>query len=171
MATTFLKKFLCAGIMLTASSGLTAQKGTTLVKHLETSSTGGKVTIHQDTRLNARIGKVGEGSNLKQVNNVSYIVTPGFRIQVFSGNEQRKSKQEATQKEKMIKEIDPQIDTEIKFDSPFWRLRVGNYRTYEEADMQLRLLKKGLPQFGKEMYIVPDEVRFPIYSAPVENGI
>ena len=94
------------------------ERNTTLVNHLQNSNQGGKVTIHQDARLNARMGKFGEGSTLERINNVSYIVTPGYRIQVYSGNDQRRSKQEASQKEKQIKEIDPQMETYITFNAP-----------------------------------------------------
>lgn len=166
MAITFLKNTLRISVALAISLKLAAQdNSTTLVNHLQNSPKGGKITIHQDARLNARMGKFGEGSNLERINDVSYIVTQGYRIQVFSGNDQRKSKQEAIQKEKTIKEADPQIETYITFNAPVWRLRIGNFRTYEEADTRLRLLKKELPKFGKEMYVVQDNVRFPIHGS------
>lgn len=166
MEITSLKKIVFTGVAFAVSLTLAAQEhNTTLVNHLQNSNQGGKVTIHQDARLNARMGKFGEGSTLERINNVSYIVTPGYRIQVYSGNDQRRSKQEASQKEKQIKEIDPQMETYITFNAPVWRLRVGNFRTYEEADARLRLLKRELPKMGKEMYIVQDNVRFPIYGS------
>jgi len=50
----------------------------------------------------------------------------------------------------------------VLFDSPFWRLRVGNFATREEAEEVMEELKKTFPSFGKEMYIVVDEVKIPI---------
>ncbi|HRU13054.1 MAG TPA: SPOR domain-containing protein [Dysgonamonadaceae bacterium] len=54
------------------------------------------------------------------------------------------------------------METVVLFDSPFWRLRVGNFKTREEAEQVLDELRTAFPSFGKEMYIVTDEVKIPV---------
>ena len=49
----------------------------------------------------------------------------GYRVQVFSDNNQRTAKSEARSKETKIKEAFPDLGTYIVYNSPFWRLKVG----------------------------------------------
>ena len=66
-------------------------------------------------------------------------------------------------KAQLIRNLDPTIETYVSFTSPFWRLRVGDFRTYEEANTKLRELKQAFPSFAKEMRIVRESVRVPQY--------
>lgn len=150
-----------AGSLLPVSARL-LQSDSTIVSHLRDNRSGGKVVIHQSKKLEAKLGRQGIGSTVSRVRDVNYLVTQGYRIQIFSGNSQKKSKAEAARKEQMVKQLDPTLETYVTFDSPFWRLRVGNYRSHEEAELRLRVFRKEFPSFGKEMYVVPDVVQFPI---------
>jgi len=85
-----------------------------------------------------------------------------YKIQAFAGNNQRTSKNEAYRKQTLIQQTFPELETVVLFDSPFWRLRVGNFKTREEAEQVLDELRKAFPSFGKEMYIVTDEVKIPV---------
>ena len=59
MEITSLKKIVFTGAAFAVSLTLAAQeRNTTLVNHLQNSNQGGKVTIHQDARLNARMGNL-----------------------------------------------------------------------------------------------------------------
>ena len=100
-------------------------------------------------------------SNLEISENVAYVVGRGYRIQIFSGNNQRESKNQAYSMETEIKEKMPNVDTYVTFNQPFWKLRVGNFRTYEEAQAMLRNIKKEFPGW-KEMFISNDVVKYPI---------
>ena len=135
---------------------------TSIVDYLQQPKQGGKIRIYQDSLLYQQMGRHGWGKNLERINNEEYITSPGFRIQIFSGNNQRMSKNEAFNKERQVKDNFPELETYVTFHSPFWRLRAGNFRTYEEADRKMRELKTTFPNFGKEMYIVREEVRFPL---------
>lgn len=137
---------------------------TSIVDYLQQPSPRGNVRIYQDSLLYNRIGRHGWGKNLEHINNIPYITGQGFRIQIFSGNNQRESKNEAFNKERMVKDNFPDLETYVTFHSPFWRLRAGNFRTYEEADRKMRELKTTFSSFGKEMYIVREEVKFPLYQ-------
>ena len=63
----------------------------------------------------------------------------------------------------------PNLDTYVSFQPPFWKLRVGNFRTSEEAHAMLRELKKIFPRW-KEMFIVSDAVKFSINPAYTPNS-
>ena len=40
--------------------------------------------------------------------------------------------------------------------------RVGDFRSHEEAYRMMRILMEAFPKYGKEMYIVREEIRIPL---------
>ncbi len=124
----------------------------------------GRVNVFEDESIKEILGRsmapprtvysAGDGAH--------YVKMRGYRIQAFSGNNQRTSRNEAYSKQQIVSNSFPQYETVVMFDSPFWRLRVGNFKTREEADAVLGEMKKAFPSFGKEMYIVVDEVKIPV---------
>ena len=135
-----------------------------ILDHLTTPTINkGRIRIYQDSRLDSLMSKhkIEAQSNLEITENVAYVVGRGYRIQIFSGNNQRESKNQAYAMEQEIKERMPKLDTYVTFNQPFWKLRVGNFRTYEEAQAMLRNIKKEFPGW-KEMFISNDVVKYPI---------
>ena len=123
----------------------------------------GTVSIHQSDDIRAMVGAHKYGENVEQNGNDIFLKIQGFRTQVFSGNNQRKSKEEAFRKEKEIKELFPDVPTYVTYNAPFWKLRVGDFRSHEEAFQMMRQLMGAFPGFAKEMYIVKEEVKIPLY--------
>ena len=66
----------------------------------------------------------------------------GFRVQAFAGGNQRKDREKAEQVGNTIKASYPQTPVYVHFYSPRWVCRVGNYRTYEEANEMLKSIRK-----------------------------
>lgn len=122
----------------------------------------GTVTIHQETAIRQMVGRRLSGDKVEKNAEQSFLKVDGFRAQVFSGNDQRKSKEEAARKEQMVKELFPDVPTYVKYAAPFWRLRVGDFSSREEALQMQRQLMEAFPAFAKEMYIVKDEVKIPL---------
>ena len=54
------------------------------------------------------------------------------------------------------------MGTYIIYNSPFFRLRVGDFRSYEEANRALQDLKNAFPQFAREMRVVRDKINVPL---------
>ena len=108
------------------------------------------------------VGKRLSGANVEKTDTETFLKVQGFRAQVFSGNNQRKSKDEAFRKEKEIKELFPDVPTYVTYHAPFWKLRVGDFRSHEEAYHMMRLLMDAFPSYGKEMYIVREEIKIPL---------
>jgi hypothetical protein len=131
------------------------------------SSTGGegKVRVFQDERLASVILQksvsnkkiVEQGGTLKD-----YVLMSGFRVQVYSSNIPRTAKTEAFDMEAAVKEKFDYVDTYITFTSPFWKVRVGDFRTQAEAASLLTQLKKEFPETKKEFYVVKDNIRVPV---------
>lgn len=123
----------------------------------------GNVTINQSPAIRDLVGVRLQGEDVENIDGESFLKVEGYRAQVFSGNNQRESKDEAFKKEKEVKELFPDIATYVTYTAPFWKLRVGDFRTHEEAYHMLRQLMSAFPSYGKEMYIVREEIKIPLY--------
>ncbi len=122
----------------------------------------GIVTVHQSEAIRSMIGAHKYGANIEQDGEETFLKIQGYRAQVFSGNNQRKSKDEAFRKENEIKELFPEVPTYVTYTAPFWKLRVGDFRSHEEAYQLMRQLMMTFPSYAKEMYIVKEEVKIPL---------
>ena len=135
----------------------------TIFDALQRSEIGkGQVVIHQSNAISNLIGERMRGVDVETTDSLTYLKVQGYRTQVFSGNNQRASKDEAFNKEKDINELFPDVPTYVTYTAPFWKLRVGDFRSHEEAYHMMRLLMKAFPSYGKEMYIVREEIRIPL---------
>lgn len=147
-------------------SALAAQTKASIIDELNTPRKGqGTVKVYVEDDIKALIDgalaapKTTDDTLPVPVRTGSTVIKrPGYKIQVFSGNNQRKSKDEAYYKQSLIHNEFPDIETTVSFHSPFWRLRAGNYQTYAEATQAMVELKKAFPTFGKEMYVVKDQI-------------
>lgn len=161
----------CGLYVTPANSSQVAVADTSIVQHLTRADGSGRIRIVQDARITAKLSRnvpaakqVGATMTINGTPS-SYITMSGYRIQVFSDNNQRKSKDEANRKASLIRGVDTEIGTYVTYTSPFWRLRVGDFRTFEEANAKLRDLKIAFPEFAKEMRIVRETVRIPQYES------
>ena len=146
--------------MMAGTSSLFAQTAlegerSTIFDALQRSGLGkGEVVINQSAAIREMVGERMRGANVETTDSLTFLKVQGYRTQVFSGNNQRVSKDEAFRKEKEIKELFPEIPTYVTYNAPFWKLRVGDFRSHEEAYHMMRLLMGAFPKYGKEMCIV-----------------
>lgn len=82
----------------------------------------------------------------------------GFRIQVFSDNNTRTAKNEARSKQRIISSRFPQYQTYVMYTSPYWRLKVGDFRSQQEANNAAEELRKAFPSYSKEIRVVRDRI-------------
>jgi len=68
-------------------------------------------------------------------------------------------KNEAFSKETDLKSTFPELSTYVKYNAPFWRLRVGDFQTYQDAQNMLVQLRHNFPAFGREMSIVKEKIQ------------
>lgn len=150
-----------------AQSNETAQQtNSSIIEELNSSQPNqGNVTVYQDEAIKGILAK-SASTNLPVYSSgdgsVQYIKMRGYKIQVFSGNDQRKSKDEAYYKQKLINDSFEDIETVVYFKSPRWILRAGNFKTRSEANAVMAQFREQFPSFGKEMYIISDTVKIPL---------
>ena len=126
----------------------------------ERAKTGkGIVVIHQSEAIKKLIGTRIDSENIDLESGNTYILTEGYRIQVYSGNIPRTSRDEVSSLQLQIKELYPSLETYPKYSAPFWKLHIGDFRSFEEASFVLRELRNKFPQKKNEIYIIVDEIR------------
>ncbi len=84
----------------------------------------------------------------------------GFRIQVFSSNVHRTAKTEAFNIEKELVTAFPETGIYVSYTSPFWKVRVGDFKTAAEARSFSEELINAFPQLKATTYIVKDKVNY-----------
>lgn len=82
----------------------------------------------------------------------------GYRVQVFADNNARTAKTEARQRERAISQAFPEYGTYVSYASPYWRLRVGDFRSQYEADKAATEIKRQFPRYAREVRVVRDRV-------------
>lgn len=133
--------------------GLPLMAQDNIVDRLEQTIPGeGVITIHQDARLEALLGQVYNPALSKG----KKIQTVGYRIQIYAGGNTRYAKEEALKAARYVKENHPEIPVYTEFVAPRWVCRVGDYKTIEEADQAMRMLKESYK--FKEIAILPNQL-------------
>jgi len=122
----------------------------------------GAVIVHQPEALKHLIGTRIDSDNIDILNGKTFLITQGYRVQVYSGNNQRTSRDEAQAIQESIKELHTDISTYLTYNAPFWKLHVGNYRSFEEASYMLRNLREAFPRIRNEIYIIEDDILLPL---------
>ena len=116
------------------------------------SATHATVRIYQDKRIEQLL-IARKTSNSSQEQTLS-----GYRVQVFSSNTQRTAKTEAFKIEKEILEDFPEQGVYVNYTSPFWKVRVGDFKTQAEAQAFRRQLIEAFPNLRSGIYVVREQI-------------
>lgn len=162
----FIFQTLMVSTQTIAQSTTRSSSNSTIIDDLNADRPGqGKVTVYQDESIKGILAKPAP-ANLPVFSSadgsVQYVKVRGYKIQVFSGNDQRKSRDEAYYKQRLINDSFSELETVVFFNSPRWILRAGNFKTRDEANEVMSEMRKQFPGFGKEMYIISDTVKIPL---------
>ena len=82
----------------------------------------------------------------------------GYRVQVYSSNQQQTAKAEALELETKLK-VKVSQTVYVQYLPPFWKVRLGDFRTYDEANEYKKIFKEQFPELMGETYIVRDKVQ------------
>jgi hypothetical protein len=136
---------------------LSQAQNNTIIDHLQTrtSVSEGMIRITSNPAITALLG----APNNQMAVSSDLIERSGYRIRVFMGN----SRSEATSRDAAIKSAFPELQTYLNYEAPNWKLSAGDFITREEATVFLQKFQKDFPLYGKEMYILVDKIKVPLY--------
>lgn len=107
----------------------------------------GSVVVHKDARLNLLLKKqieVNEFNTRDARRNA-----PGFRILIISTNDRNKANEA---KLKVYRNF-PELSAYLVYQSPYYKLRVGNFRDQKEAEAYLKKIEIYFPN---GVYVIRD---------------
>jgi len=120
--------------------------------------TGGKINITQDARIDSLIV-------LHKKLRAADSRFEGYRIQLFmeAGNDAVQRAEDFIQK---FEEEYPEWPAYLSFGQPYYRVRVGNFRTRLEAEGALNTLKRQFQQafITSDMIEPPELIAFPTFK-------
>jgi len=147
-----------------AQSFAQQQQRREILHELNSNRGRGNVTVFEDENITHVLGRPIAPARPISIapDGTEYFAMRGFRIQAYAGNDQRASRSNAESRQAAINNAFPEHETTVLFTSPFWRLRVGNFETRDEADEAMREMRRRFPAFGREMSVVADDVRIPV---------
>ena len=150
----FIAIFYC---VVAFNSGIFAQGNTSyryysydILKNIQENEAGkGTITINQDLRINQLLNKHIDYN--KELNGIQ-----GFRIRIFSdlGTTARDKSQEMNAK---FNEFFPEIPVYREYDSPYFKVYAGDYRTKNDALKDFVNIHKIFPA----AFIVPGKINLP----------
>ena len=112
-------------------------------------SNGDSVMIHKDPRVDLLIKKQIQIND--ETTRDSRRTMPGYRIQVMNSTDRDKV---FAAKTKIYQEL-PELKLYLLYQSPNYRLKAGNFKTAEDADVYM---KKLAALFPSELYVVRDMI-------------
>ncbi len=87
-----------------------------------------------------------------------WVEIEGYRVQIYSSNQQQTAKGEALDlEEKLQSQVNQTIY--VQYIPPFWKVRLGDFRTYEEAKEYKKLFVQQFPDLTGDTYIVRDKIK------------
>jgi len=116
------------------------------------SVSGASVKFFHDRRIEDIVVEKKNYSGLQNLSGGN-----GYRVQVFSSNTQQTAKNEAFKIEKEIRDFFPECPVYVNYFSPFWKVRVGNFGSYSQAQAFKEELIKTFPHLKSETYTVRDQ--------------
>lgn len=81
----------------------------------------------------------------------------GYRIIVFDDNNPRSAQSEAQGRKRLMESKFP-YRAYVVFDSPYWKVKVGDFRTRSEAEAALDNIRAEIPSLSKTMRIIRDRI-------------
>lgn len=107
--------------------------------------------IHQDTAITQLMRDKRLGIRRGQQE------ADGFRLQVYASNAQQTAKNEALLLQQRLEET-VDIPVYTLSEPPFWKVRLGNFRTRDEANAYKEIFLQSFHDLQGSTYVVPDKI-------------
>lgn len=117
------------------------------------------VEITQPAVLTQRLVKVDAATsdnatgNGVSAANRSHSKNALYRIEAFADNS-RQAKTQATARLRNLRTRFPQYPAQLVFESPFWRVKVGEFRSRGDAEAVMSEIKQAFPSYSPYLRIV-----------------
>lgn len=109
----------------------------------------GQVVVHKDPRLALLVKKQAQIN--EETTRDSRRTMPGFRIQIVNSTDRNNALSAKTR----VYQLYPELKAYLQYQSPYYRLKVGNFKTRQEAGEYLKSLAR---DFSNNIFILRDTI-------------
>lgn len=99
----------------------------------------GNIMVYKDPRLNLLVKKQAQIN--EETTRNSRRSMPGYRLQIVNTTDRNKAIDAKTK----VYQLYPELKAYLLFQSPYYRIRVGNFKTRAEAEGYVRSLQRDFP--------------------------
>lgn len=110
------------------------------------------VTLNQDASITSLLQDKIDGTEGTMVE------ITGYRVQIYSSNSQQTAKAEALKLEKKVLDENLEVEVHVLYTPPFWKVRLGDFRTKEEAEILKEEIIRRMPELQGDTYVVRDQI-------------
>lgn len=128
-----------------------AEDSIVVVSRLNIMESMSRVEVIQDASVATMLEATMSGKE-------EWIEVDGYRVQIYSSNRQQTAKSEALELEDRLKEKVSQT-IYVQYLPPFWKVRIGDFREYEEAKEYKKEFVQQFPEMIGDTYIVRDKIK------------
>lgn len=155
------------GTEVVSAETLSPADTTGIVSHINAS---GHVRVVQPDGLNARLSKPASATSDSEVagEDVSsqeaaarrhaVAMRAGYRVQVFDDSNPRTARSSAAAYKNSIESEFPAWRAYVTFNSPYWRVKVGDFRSRAEAESAMAEIRRAFPALKAYLRIVRDRI-------------
>lgn len=122
----------------------------------------GHITLNQPAALARLLEYVPvadpDDASERDMHNRSAATRSGYRVQVFDDNNPRTARSNAEAAHRRLSAEFPEMRSYISFNSPYWRVKAGDFRTRAEAEAAMAEIQRLFPGYAGYIRIVRDKI-------------
>lgn len=153
-------------VLAAISLPVLAENGT-VVSITDSINASGTITVNQPSKLSELLVRhviaepeVGEASESAANHRATatHVTRTGYRVQIFEDNNPRTARSQAERYHAEISNQFPHIRSYVTFNSPYWRVKAGDFRTRSEAEAAMAEFRQAFPGVASYMRVVRDRI-------------
>lgn len=126
----------------------------------------GNIRIYQSENLDRLIAFVAASDSLETVKSEADVEESdenatsrsGYRVLVFEDNNPRTARTQAESRHRQMQAEFPHMRAYVTFNSPYWRVTVGDFRTRGESEAAMAEMRHAFPSLAAYMRVVRDKI-------------
>lgn len=157
----FIRSTFCAIVLFAAAMTAAAENVVSICAQINAS---GNIRIDQPEALLRLLEYTPaaivpeNGENAAEHHRTATSVRTGYRVQVFDDNNPRTARTEAQNRKRMMESRFPEWHAYLQFNSPYWRVKVGDFRSRGEAEGAIEDMRRAFPYMSGQLRIVRDRI-------------
>ena len=161
-----LRQFSLLAIVL-AGFAISAQSPASKVSITDSINASGTITVVQPAALTALLtctpavesaSSVAHSAAATESHSSTPTQRTGYRVQIFEDNNPQTARRQAEHYNAELHARFPQFRSYVTFNSPYWRVKAGDFRSRAEAEAAMAEFRAEFPGIGSFMRVVRDKI-------------